>query len=447
MTRWLNIVGRPLRWLLQIDRPTPPRSDDEIAAEVERNYRWNFAVNLLDGASFWFGISFVSSATIVPLFISKLTDNPLALGLVAVIAQGAWYLPQLFTANAVERLARKKPVVVNLGLFTERAPMWVLVVAALVAGWSPTLALTLFFLGYAAHGLGAGAVATAWQDFIARCFPVDRRGRFFGLTNFVGTGTGALGASLSIWLLQAFLFPTNFVTIFAIAAIGVTVSWCFLSLAREPVQPVTAPRRSNRQFWASLPGILRHDDNFRRFLVARMLMALGTMGLGFLTVSAVRRWQVPDSTAGLFTAALLVGQTAGNLAFGLLADRWGHKVCLEFGGLAATLAFAVAWLAPAPEWYFAVFVLLGIAVGAALVSGILVVLEFCEPARRPTYTGLANTGVGLVNMIAPLAGAGLASISYEGLFAISAGICLTALALMRWWVREPRWTAVGTVEP
>ena len=43
--------------------------------------------------------------------------------LLAVIAQSAWFLPQLFTANAVERLSRKKPVVVNLGLFLERMPI------------------------------------------------------------------------------------------------------------------------------------------------------------------------------------------------------------------------------------------------------------------------------------------------------------------------------------
>ena len=172
----LTNLNRSLRWLLQIDQPVSSRSEAEVVAEVEQNYRWNFAVNLLDGASFWFGLSFISSATIVPLFISKLTDSTLAIGLVAVIAQGAWFLPQLFTANLVERLARKKPVVVNLGFFLERLPMWLIVLAAVLAGRSATAALLLFLLGYAWHGLGAGVIATAWQDLLARCFPVARRG-------------------------------------------------------------------------------------------------------------------------------------------------------------------------------------------------------------------------------------------------------------------------------
>ena len=189
------MIAFVLRWLLQLDRPVPPRSEAEIAAEVERHYRWNFVVNLLDGVFFWFGLSFASSTTILPLFISKLTTSTLPIGLVAVIAQSGWFLPQLLTANAVERLARKKPVIVNLGFFTERLPLLLFVPAALVAGRSPLLAIALLLGGYAGHAVGAGVVATAWQDLIARCFPVNRRGRFFGLTAFLGAGTGSCSST------------------------------------------------------------------------------------------------------------------------------------------------------------------------------------------------------------------------------------------------------------
>ncbi len=108
--------------LLQLDQPVPTRSDAEIAAEVERNYPWNFTFNLLDGVAFWFGFNFISSSTIMPLFISKLTSDPLLIGLVAVIAQSGWTLPQFFTAGYIERSPREKPVIVNLGLFLERMP-------------------------------------------------------------------------------------------------------------------------------------------------------------------------------------------------------------------------------------------------------------------------------------------------------------------------------------
>jgi MFS family permease len=167
-------------------------------------------------------------------------------------------------------------------------------------------------------------------------------------------------------------------------------------------------------------------------------MALGGLGAGFVTVAAVDRWRIPDATAGIFTAALLIGQTMGNLLFGFLADRFGHKLSLVLGLLANVLGFAIAWLAPAPEWYYAAFALFGIASGAVVVSGILIVMEFSDAERRPTYVGIANTSVGIIGVVAPLLGAGLASIGYSWTFATSAAVSIAALGLMGWWVREPR---------
>lgn len=428
-----------MRRLLRVDAPLPQQTEAEFAAEVQRNYRWNFAFNLLDGATFSIGLSFLSSATIVPLYVSKLSASALAIGLVAVIVNSGWFLPQLFTANSVQRLARKKPVVVNLGFFIERLPLWLLPISALLAVQAPALALVLFFIGYSGHSLGAGVVATSWQDMIARCFPVERRGRFFGISSFLGSSIGIAAATLSAWLLAMLAFPSNFSVSFALAALFVTISWAFLAMTREPVQPGAQHRQSSRQFWAGLPEILRRDSNFRNFLVGRLLLVLGGIGTGFVTVAAVERWQIGDGVVGLFTIFMLVGQTIGTLGFGLLADRRGHKLSVELGALASLLAFLTAWLAPQPQWYFGVFLLLGIVNGAMMVSGLMIVLEFSPSNLRPTYIGLTNTSLGVLGIITPLMGAWLASRNYDWLFAVGAACSLAGLVVIRWLVREPRW--------
>jgi MFS family permease len=144
----------------------------------------------------------------------------------------------------------------------------------------------------------------------------------------------------------------------------------------------------------------------------------------------------------MYTTAHLLGQAAGNLFCGFLADRFGHKLSLELGALSSIFAFSLAWLAPAAAWYYLVFFLLGTSSGAILVSGILAPMEFSEPHRRPTYVGLANTAVGIVSIVAPLLGAWLVSISYYWVFAVGTVVNLAALVAMRWWVREPRWATV-----
>jgi MFS family permease len=428
------------RWLLELDKPIADISEEELEQQAARDYRWNFFWNVGDGVFFWFGLSFISATTILPLYVSKLSSAPFWIALLGVLSAASWYLPQLLTAGATERLARKKPVVINLGFIAERLPLWFLPLSALAAPYSPPLALAIFFVAYAWHGLGAGAIAPAWSDMIARCFPVDRRAWFFGFTAFIGTGIGILGAAFSSWMLVAYPFPTNFVYSFILAAASITISWVSLAFTREPVkQPaaaVTKPAKgASRQ---KIMLIVRGDHNYRKFLIARFLINVGRMGAGFLTVAAISFWNVSDATVGWYTAALFLGQTIGNLAAGVIADRWGHKLTLELGQLMALIAFGMAWLAPVPEWYYPVFFFMGLAAGITTVSAVLSCMEFSHRDHLPTYVGVGNTVSGLGSAVAPIIGGLLAVYSYNALFAVSALVSAVALGLLIFTVREPR---------
>ncbi len=435
---WLR---RLWRRFLRLDEVVPPLPSQEVEQEVERNYRWNFTVNLLDGVVFWFGLNLISTRTIMPLFLNRLTPSHLPIAILAIIGQSAWALPQLFTANMVEKAPRMKPIAVNLGFFTERLPLWLLAFSALLAADYPRLTvwLVLFFFGW--HAFGAGVIATAWQELIARCFPVNKRGFFFGLSNFIGTGIGVVSGGISAAILKDYPFPQNFFYLFLAAAFLITLSWVFLSLTREPPVPHAAPEqgRTLTDFLRELPDLLRHDRNYRNYLISTVWTGLGNMGLGFVTVAALERWSVSDATVGYYTSAMLFGQTIGNLLFGVLGDRYGHKANNAWGGAFLTgVAFLVAMLAPSPAWFYLVFFLLGLALGAWIVSGTMITMEFGTPERRPTYIGLTRTLTGVIGILSPLIGMGLAEVGYTPLFAASALTSFLGWAYLQWKVAEPR---------
>jgi MFS family permease len=415
-------------------------ADSTLECEIERHYRFNAVVNVLDGTFFWFGSSFIAARTILPLYVSHFTDSKLVLGLLSTIAAAGWLVPQLFTANWVQRLPRKKIGVVNVGLFTERLPILMLALTAWLFARSPTLALVAFFVCFAWHVGGAGAVAVSWQDMIAKIIPLDRRGRFFGITNFGGTATGVLGAMAVAWLLAHYEFPYGYVRCFAAAAVLIFISWVFIALTREPAQVNQESPVSQQEYLRRLPAILRADLNFRRYLVSQIVASLGGMAGGFVAVYAVQRWRLSDGQAGDFTTSLLIGQALSNLLFGVLADRKGHKLVLEMATLCGVLSVALASVAPAPAWFYAVFALSGASLAGFMLSGIMIVFEFSTPDLRPTYIGLSNTLIGVVSAIAPLIGGLLAGvIGYQALFVVASIIGAAGLALLRWMVREPRY--------
>ena len=264
-------------------------STSAVQPEIERNYRWNFLVNSLDGANFWFGMSFFSSTIILPLFVSHFTANPVAIGLIAFLGWAGIFLPQLFVANAVERAPRKKFFPVTLGFFLERLPLLLLPPAVyFLAIRQPLWTLVIFFVLYAWQNIGTGIVVVGWQDMIAKIIPVDKRGRFFGITNFIGNGTGILGALAVPLLLGRFAFPLGYVLAFTIAAAFIFLSWVFLALTREPAVHSSKPAVSQLVYLRSLPAILRRDRNFRMYLLAQIIFSLSGMATGFLVVYAVQ---------------------------------------------------------------------------------------------------------------------------------------------------------------
>ena len=421
-------------------------TSSDFEREIERHYRHNFVVNALDATFYFWGFSFIAPNTILPLYVSHFTDSRLAIGLLSMIAAGGWFLPQLFTANWVQRMPRKKVGVVNVGLFTERLPVLLMVPVALLAVRFPALSLILFFVTFTWYMMGAGAIAVSWQDMIAKIIPLDRRGKFFGIANFGGTATGVLGAIAAAWLLGRYEFPYGYVFCFAAAAILIFASWISLALTREPACVSQEPAMSQREYWRRLPAVLRADPNFRRYLFSRVVVNLGGMATGFLAVYAVQRWQLPDSQAGRFTTSMLVGQALGNLLFGTLADRRGHKLVLEVSVLLGVLAIGLARLAPDPAWFHAVFALVGAGSAGLMLSGIMIAFEFSAADVRPTYIGLNNTVSGAMSTVAPLLGGCLAGmVGYRGLFAVAFVVGLAGLASLHWLVREPRQTQSAAI--
>ncbi|MEI7848452.1 MAG: MFS transporter [Chloroflexota bacterium] len=417
-----------------------PDEKTAIQETIDRDYRWNFLVNALDGASFWFGMSFISSTIILPLFVSHFTVNPLLIGLIPFLSTAGTLLPQLFMANIVERSPLKKFFPVTIGFFLERVPIFLLApMTYFLATNQPALTLLFFFVLYAWNCFGVGLIIVGWQDMIAKIIPVDKRGRFFGITNFIGNGTGILGALALPFALNKFAFPMGYVIAFTAAAVLILISWFFIALTREPAVASSKPAVSQLDYLRSLPKILSKDTNFRMYLLSQIIFSLSGMASGFLVVYSVQTWKLPDAQAGGFTIALQIGLALANLFFGFLSDHKGHKLSLEICILVSILSLVLAIIAPSPLWFFPIFFLRGAIMAGVFISGISIVYEFTDAENRPTYIGLANTIPGIAGSIAPLIGGWLAgAISYQAMFILSAVIAIIGWALLHFTVREPR---------
>ena len=256
----------------------------------------------------------------------------------------------------------KKFFPVTLGFFLERAADLPAGPGDLFPGSQPAGSWPWCFSSCCTPGtaFGAGVIIVGWQDMIAKIIPVEKRGRFFGITNFIGNGAGILGAlAVPFVLATNSTFPHGYVLAFAWPRVLIFLSWVFLSLTREPAVYSSKPPVSQTEYLRSLPEVLRKDRNFRMYLLSQIIFSLSGMATGFLVVYAVQTWNLPDAQASGFIIALQIGLALANLFFGFLADRKGHKLSLEICMLLSVLSLVLAIIAPSPAWFFLIFFLRG----------------------------------------------------------------------------------------
>ncbi|PWH15906.1 MAG: hypothetical protein DDG60_04780 [Anaerolineae bacterium] len=410
-----------------------------VSAYIHKHLRFNVFVGLVDAALFGVGWGFSSFGTIIPLFVSQMTDSAILIGLIPAIHAVGWQLPQLFTANQVARLRRYKPMVLLMTIH-ERLPFMGLALAAwLLPVWGAKVVLPFTFLMLIWQGLGSGFTANPWQSMIAKIIPAEARGSFFGVQAAVANITISGTAVIAGYLLDLFDSPLDYVLCFGIASIGYWLSMAVLSLTREPEDNEKIIPEHTSPVWQGLVEILRRDRNFAAFMLVRILYQFATMGFAFYIVYGLRRFDMGPVIAGYLTAALTISQTIANAGMGWLGDRVGHRAMLIVGMLAVVVSSLVAWVAPSVNWLYLVFIAAALANVAYWTIGMAITVEFGSEAERPLYIGMSNTFVAPFTIAAPIVGGWIAdSFGYQSTFLVSALGGMVVTLLMIFLVKDPR---------
>jgi MFS family permease len=411
-----------------------------MKSNITKNLRFNFTVNVLDGGFFGAALGFASFITVIPLFVSKLTDSAVLIGLIPAIHAVGWQLPQLFTAPRVSKLSKYKRMALLMSL-NERVPFLGL---AIVAWFSPQIgvkwSLILVFALLIWQGFGGGFTATAWQSLIAKIIPVKLYGRFFGIQSSAVTFLMAIGSIIAGIVLSVYYYPLDFTLCFLLASVMMVLSFFFIALTKEEsVSPISTSGEYEPSFREKLQSILSTDKNFRWYLIARMLTQFATMGFAFYTIYAVNEFGIDVRLIGFLTGLLLFTEVAVNPIMGWLGDRRGHLLTLQIGIIATIASFILAMGAQGVIWFFPIFILAGVANVAAWTVPLSMTLEFGTESQRPAYIGLSNTLIAPSTFVAPiLAGLLIDNINYNAAFLASAVAGIVTLVVLVIGVKDPR---------
>ena len=426
--------------------PDVERKLQAYQEEVRGNFKRNFLANVFEGALVLFAYSLISVPTVLPAFVRRLGGSNLMIGLIPGVYMLGWFMPQIFVANYTERMDRKKGFIFGVS-FGQRIP-WLLLSIALFMWDDAGFLLGVFFLLFSISAFSVGAMTPAWVDLYSKAMPVTRRGRFAGLRSLLGNLLGVFGGWTIGRTLGDATSMKGYANLFLLSFLMFCCAFGAFLFNRESSYPIRKKPVGHREYFKGLPQILRTDLNFRRFVIAYILLSLGTMSNAFLTVNGLDRFQLLDSAVGRFTMITMAGQVLGTLVFGILADAYGNKLNFSIAAGLWIGASVLAALATSPGQYELVFALTALTMSAMLVSRNNIVVEFCRPEDRPTYLALSSVAIAPFVFLGPLLGAKIADAwGYNAVFITAGTVTLTGLLILQLWVQEPRHSLVGEELP
>jgi MFS family permease len=370
---------------------------------TEKDRRHNYNCYAADCIFFNVGNAFFEPNSIIPAFLSQLTDSNILIGLSSTIRNCGWFLPQLFVANYVQGMVRKKPLGIICFALMRFSAGALAITAFLLAGKHPSAALLIFYLFYIVFSFADGFSGVPWVDIMGKTIPPGQRGRLLATSQFIGGGL-AFGAGFFIkGILESpkLTFPINYGIIFLTGFTALMVSFVSFSLVKEPPSRINGRKMGYKEYFRWILDIFLKDRNFARVIGVSFMTRAMFLSLPFYVIFARNVLMFPQDIVGYFVSAQMIGYLISSHIWGYLSDNLSNKRVITLTGVSAAATPCLALIAAAgfnlgiDSLLIPIYLLLYISIGFTI-TGMWTgynnyLLEITGDENRAVYVGLYNT--------------------------------------------------------
>jgi len=404
------------------------------------HFRRNFTLGVLNGTFFMAALAFLAGSTVLPVFISKLTDSRFLIGIFAYTESFGWLLPQLFTAVF---LAHKKRVLYFYnGLSFIRLFLFGLSIASIFIFKDNYLAILISFgMTFLVFALVSGMAGVAFTEIVGKTIPLKKRGSFFGSRMFTGGLFAALAGLAVKVVISKYSFPYDFGYVCIISWVLMLLGLSVFAFVKEPdVRQSLDKAGPAVQFKAALK-IFKDDRNFRKLAFSRAWTNTALMAIPFYVIFAVTALKAPEWMAGIYLTVQMTGYLGSNVLWAWLSNHVSNKLVIMLAGICRivppVLAFACCYFYINPYLFALIFLFIGMGDSGVEVGYITYLLEILPEKGRILSIGLLHTLIAPTVFFSGIGGWLSQALSLKWLFA--AVFMTTVISLIvSSRLREPR---------
>ncbi len=345
------------------------------------------------------GDQLLAAKTVLPWLLTATGAAPWIIGLLVPVREAGSMLPQLLLEPWLSRQRRRTWIwvagILGHSIAAVAMAAFAVFTEANVAGLGILAALAVLALTRALSSLSG-------KDIQGRTISKGRRGRVTGRAAAAG-GLAALTVGVGIRLLGGTSLPT-----WALAALLLVATVVYLASAMvfsRMEEPAATPETGGTvDRWHEDFTLLRHDQNFRRFVVVRSLLLVSALAPAFL-VSLAAQTSVALDGLGPFLVATGLASLLGGRIFGRFADR-NARAALTIGAtgasltIVATIALTLLVPAAALTWLLPLaFFILSLLHTMVRIARKTYVIDMAEDGMRTRYIAVSNTAMGVILLL------------------------------------------------
>jgi MFS family permease len=348
-----------------------------------------------DTVLFTNAMTFLSVNAVITYFLARLGASTFEIGLAnSLVSIGAFVSQPIFAKQAMN-LSSKLQRFITL-LFVQRIFFLLFIVSIpFYAVSHPQATVVLFLVCWAIFSFFVGSYSTFYMSLFAKMISERQRGKLKGYSGGIGNLL-ALGSAVVIaYILDNMDFPYNYTLLFSIGMVFLLLDvFTFVFMHEEPDQ--ISPININYfQYFKLIPGILSQNKKFRRIVSAYSLMVVSQVSLAYYALYAIREFNAAGAQIALFAAITGIVNVLGNLLFGVLSDKLGHRMILIISAICGSAAVLLVIIIPQLWVIYAAFALSNLSLcGYNLSSGILII-DNVQREKLPMYISV-NTVFTLV---------------------------------------------------
>ena len=415
--------------------------------------RYNFVLNVINGALSFAGGRAADLGTVVPLLVLRLVGAEWAVGLSAAVQEVARVGTQLFSSRLLDAREQKRPAYIFWSVI--RVVALAAASGALLTGVGrkPWLVLGVLLASLFLLMVGNGVAELAWSDITARSVPSQRRGVLSTLRRVLGLGLSLLCAAP---LVNYFLsprspygFPANYGALFLLNTILSAGAWTAYSFTREPAAHAARRRLTFAHHLRRGARFVQRDTAYRRLLRIRFIMGIAGAVPTFFIAFGKLALGLPDSYAAMFLTLRMVSEMVGAVILGRISDRIGNRTVIRISTWLALVTFscatASAWSAgpegPVPTLSVSLlslaFFMLGLTAPGREMGEFNYMLDIAPAPKRPSYIGFGNAFLLPLCLLPIVVGTLAPHTGYLPLFAGATVVSVIAIYFTRH-LEEPR---------